>query len=349
VYYDRHQLAGLIPAGFGTFLFEDKEVGEWWGTEVQLTKQIADKHTITLGAEYRNDFRQEDTLTDLNGISPTSHTLSSRDNYGVYLEGDFELVKQLRLNAGLRYDQYGSFDPAVNPRAALIWNPVGETVFKALGGTAFRAPNFLEISDPRFPPSQPETITTYELVYEQGLVNHLHSSVSGFYNQLDDLIIFTDGRFQNVKANAKGLELSLDGSWASGLRGRASYTFQQTENTTTGQTFVDSPRHVAKLNVSVPAWRDKVFADLELQYLSRRATSRFDPVQNAQVYGPEAAGYALVNFTLFSQNLAKGLELSASVYNLLDKRYSDPASPGHFEFLIPQDGRTFRVKLTYRF
>jgi outer membrane receptor for ferrienterochelin and colicins len=60
-----------------------------------------------------------------------------------------------------------------------------------------------------------------------------------------------------------------------------------------------------------------------------------------------------VNLTLFSQNLIKGLELSATIYNLLDTRYDDPATQGqgrtHLQDLIEQDGRTFRVKLTYRF
>jgi iron complex outermembrane receptor protein len=44
-----------------------------------------------------------------------------------------------------------------------------------------------------------------------------------------------------------------------------------------------------------------------------------------------------------------GLELSASVYNLLDRRYSDPTGSELVQRLVEQDGRTFRVKLTYAF
>ncbi len=65
--------------------------------------------------------------------------------------------------------------------------------------------------------------------------------------------------------------------------------------------------------------------------------------------GADAAGYGIVNLSLFSENLVKGLELSASVYNLFDKRYDDPSTPFHRQDLIEQDGRAFRVKLTYRF
>ena len=65
--------------------------------------------------------------------------------------------------------------------------------------------------------------------------------------------------------------------------------------------------------------------------------------------GPDTAGYAIVNFTLFSQNLVKNLDFSASIYNLLDTSYSDPASRFHLQPSLPQEGRTFRVQLTYRF
>jgi outer membrane receptor protein involved in Fe transport len=42
-------------------------------------------------------------------------------------------------------------------------------------------------------------------------------------------------------------------------------------------------------------------------------------------------------------------DLSASVYNLLDKRYSDPASGANLQQSIPQDGRNFRVQMMWNF
>ena len=56
-----------------------------------------------------------------------------------------------------------------------------------------------------------------------------------------------------------------------------------------------------------------------------------------------------MNLTLFTKNLVKGLEISGTVYNLLDRHYADPSTPFLPEDVIPQDGRTFRLKLTYRF
>jgi len=45
----------------------------------------------------------------------------------------------------------------------------------------------------------------------------------------------------------------------------------------------------------------------------------------------------------------KNFEASVSVYNLFDYRYGDPASLEHVQDVIQQDGRNFRLKLSYRF
>jgi len=350
VYYDRTDNTTEEP--FGGTVFQDAEVGQWWGTEVQFTKRIGDKHTLTFGGEYRDDFRQDEQLSEPDLGTVVSQVHHNRQNYGIYLEGDFALVDQLHLNAGGRYDQYADFDPSFNPRLALIYNPFKESVIKAMYGTAFRAPSFDELRTSAFQNIQPEKISTYELAYEQGIGEHLRSSVDVYYNVMDSLIFFNSAaghqRYENLSgADAKGTELSLEGTWGA-LKGRASYSFVRTYDSSTGMRLTDSPQHLGKLNLSVPVYQEKIFADLEFQFVSSRTTTHIDAT-GTQLAGEDVPAYGIVNFTLFSQNLAKGLDISASVYNLLDRRYSDPSSPFHQQDAIEQDGRTFRFKLTYRF
>jgi iron complex outermembrane receptor protein len=261
------------------------------------------------------------------------------------------VVTNLHFNAGVRYDQYGDYDPSFNPRLALIYNPFEKSTVKALYGTAFRTPNFLEIIEAQSQDIQPEEITSYELVYEQGIGSHLRSSLSGYYNQMQDLLVFESGQYRNFDAETRGMELALEGSWASGIRGRASYTFQETDNHSVGWKMPDSPNHLVKLNLSVPIVKEKLFASLEFQYTSDRRSLHTEPVGNQlqTSQGAEVDGFGVLNFTLFSQNLLKNLEFSASVYNLLDESYADPATRNHLQDEIPQDGRGFRLKLTYRF
>jgi iron complex outermembrane receptor protein len=49
------------------------------------------------------------------------------------------------------------------------------------------------------------------------------------------------------------------------------------------------------------------------------------------------------------RNIVPGLDLSASVYNLFDQEYASPGSAGHTQDSIPQDGRRYGLRVTWRF
>lgn len=353
-YYDRSDFEiGYPPTVLGTNVYgaftKEADVGEWWGAELQLNKRLWERHIISFGAEYRDDFRQDRHEFYPDSGVTTSETHRSRQSCGLYAQGEFEVMTNMHLNGGVRFDQYSDFDPTVNPRVALLYDPVETTTMKAIYGTAYRTPNFLELA--LSPPGklEPEDITSYELVYEQELGRHLRTSISGFYNRMNDLIVFQNNSFANFDADARGLEMALEGNWVGGIRGRLSYTVQGTRNLSTGGDLPDSPHQLVKFNLSMPVYKQKIFAGVEFQYTSDRHTVYTDPLTGNTLPGTDASGFGVVNLTLSSQNLIKNLEFSASVYNLLDRQYGDPATRFHEENVIPQDGRTFRFKLTYCF
>jgi iron complex outermembrane receptor protein len=80
-----------------------------------------------------------------------------------------------------------------------------------------------------------------------------------------------------------------------------------------------------------------MFVSLDAQYRSR--------IQN--LTGGSVSPFAVVNATLLARNLGKRVDLSASIYNLLNKKYFDPASTENLQQEIQQDGRSFRVKMTW--
>jgi outer membrane receptor for ferrienterochelin and colicins len=345
VYYDQNTFEIGYPVGDpgSTTLFKEEQEGQWWGSELQVSRHLWDRHIITAGVEYRDDFLQEQKVFDPASGRVFSDHRRERQSYGFYAEGDFAVRTNLHFNGGIRYDRYGDFDPKVNPRLALIYNPAEQSTLKAVYATAFRTPNFLELSDPRFQDISPEEITAYELIYEQGIGRHLRTSLAGFYNQMDNLIVLQNGSYTNLDADSKGVELALEASWTNGLRGRASYTYQKTSGN-----LPDSPENLFKFNLSAPLYRDKIFAGLEYQFTGDRHTL-FTTTTGTTLAGTDAQGFGVLNFTLFSQNLVKNLDISASIYNLLDETYSDPASRFHLQDKIANDGRSFRVKVTYRF
>lgn len=346
VYYDRNDFEIVYP--FAPLLFKEEQKGEWWGAELQLNKKLWERHILTMGFEYRDDFHQSNHISDQNTGQVFTDVHQDRQSHGAYLQADFAILTNLHLNIGGRYDQYGDFDPAFNPRVAVIYNPVPTATLKFLYGTAFRAPNFLELSDSRFQDISPEEITSYEAVYEQEIGRNLRSTISGFYNEMDDLIVLENGNFTNFNAEALGMEMALTGSWTNGVRTRLSYTLQKVEDQSANRILPDSPQQLVKLNVSVPVYKQKVFAGLEYQYTSSRHTLR-TTTTGSTLTGEDASGFGVLNFTLFSRNIIENLDFSVSIYNLLDTKYSDPASRFHLQDKIERDGRHFRMKLTYLF
>jgi iron complex outermembrane receptor protein len=168
---------------------------------------------------------------------------------------------------------------------------------------------------------------------------------------MQDLIVLQNGSYTNLNANTKGMELALEGNWNNGIRSRFSYSLQRTE-AGSQQNLPDSPEHLVKMNISVPLYKQKVFAGLEFQYTSTRQTHFTDftgVTPGTTLRGMDAGGFETVNFTIFSHDLVKNLEFSGSIYNLFDARYGDPSSRFHLQDTIEQDGRSFRLKLAYRF
>src|SRR5688572_29384630 len=100
------------------------------------------------------------------------HRYDDSEVAGYFAQGEARLRDEFTVTAGVRYDHYGStIDGAVNPRLALIYNPTETSAVKLLYGEAFRAPNpyerYYNVAQADAPALQPETIRTYELVYER--------------------------------------------------------------------------------------------------------------------------------------------------------------------------------------
>jgi len=303
-----------------------------------------------VGGEYRDNFRQDLKNSDL------AVYLDSRNDSqtgGLFVQDDIQMRDDLALSLGLRYDHFSTFGGKTSPRLGLIFNPWDKSALKLLYGEAFRAPSAFEnyyhdgpVTQKPNPDLGPETIRTYEVVWEQYLGDRLRAVATGFYYKIDDLINLTldpaDGLlvFENLdEVEARGLELELEGRLKGGWEGRISYSAQNAENSKTGESLNNSPRHLVKLNLSMPLWKEQAFLGIEEQFTSTRKT----------VAGEKTGGVAVTNLTLYGRHLLPGLEVTASVFNLLDKRFSDPVSAAHRQSTIQQDGRVFRCELTYTF
>jgi iron complex outermembrane receptor protein len=327
----------------------------WCGGEVEVNKTVWERHRLALGMDFREDFNVLMSNWDLAPPATYLHQHSETHNMGAYLQDEWAVCSNLTLSGAARYDYYSSFGSTFNPRAGIIYRPLDQTTLKFLYGQAFRAANAYErdYTIPAFryfgnPNLNPEHLRSYELVCEQGIGRHWHLTGELFYEDMSDLITQAGDAAGNfVFANTdsvrtRGAELELQGRWSSGLLARFAYTLADVDESSRGQsprTSANSPRHLAKAALSVPLYRDRIFASLEIQGMSSRRT----------LADNEVPGFAVANLTLFSRELVKNLEISGSIYNLFDRRYRDPVSTDFRQDSIQQDGRTFRLKFTYRF
>ncbi len=350
LYYDYYRFDGDYAFSEES-LYQDDFTGQWWGSELKLIKQLGE-HRISLGGEYRNNFQQNIRSFESPPLNEFVNSRQHSDTYGIYLQDEYRVLDNLTINIGFRYDNYSTTGDTVNPRAALIYQAFENTTFKFIYGQASRAPSDFEknyaFSNTWITSNNliPENLTTYELELSHKFNRHINATLTPFVFEVEDIIqLDGNGTAENpniyrntTNIDIYGFEFELNGQWQNGWKSRLSYAYQHANEKGLERTPVNSPSHLTKLNLIAPLWYEQVFAGLEIQYTSRRST-RTDSVP----------GFLLTNLTLYGKDVLPGLEVSGSLYNLLDRTYKDPVSPDLSSEIVEQNGIQFRLKLRYEF
>jgi outer membrane receptor for ferrienterochelin and colicins len=351
-YFDRLYYSGAYPRGLtedgGLANYQDYAIGMWTGAEARLSRTLPWRQELTIGTELRDNFRQAQGATS--DDSPDANFAIDRSSRAgaVYAQDEIVIHRRVRANVGVRYDAYANFS-RLTPRAALIVAPSVRQAFKYLYGTAFRAPNAYELdyfsAGLRNESLRPETMTSHEFVWELYTRKWLRTSASVYHNRVAQLITLVDDPTTELnliwanhgEARAEGLE--LEGEWRfARFESLASYAFQHTTDLETMDRVTNSPRHVAKIRFSTPGPVPGSTIAVENQYLSSRTT----------LAGNTTAPASIANIT-FVEPVGRRIDVVAAVRNMFNARYADPGSEEHRQDVIEQDGRTFTVRLRWRF
>ena len=127
--------------------------GQWAGVEQRFAYVPSKMLRVTVGGEFQDDFKAEQSGIAAGGLSagvstPADQYLSPVNrSFQVgagYASVDFTPARQFKLTAGARYDYYSNFGGSLNPRAAAIWKPYASGNLKVMFGKAFRAPSVYE-------------------------------------------------------------------------------------------------------------------------------------------------------------------------------------------------------------
>ncbi len=329
----------------------DAANGSWWDLQADASKVFFERHRVTFGTEFRQDLQQQQVNYDIQPYHLYFDSHRTSWVSAVYFQDSYSLLKNLSLIVGLRSDWYERFSNALSPRAGLLFAPTPSTDIKATYSWAFRAPNDYESfysgnnTNTANPALRPERIRSWELDVEHRFDKVYYVSGAGYVNRIDDLITPTmdpsTGNqiyLNSSPVQTKGAEWELGAKWSNGVEGVVSQSLQDSRNIVSESVLTNSPKELAKVNLSIPLVGEKLFASADAQYLSVRRT----------VAGTNLGGYFVTDVAFFTRKLTNRCEISAGLYNIFDRRYAESGTLNNLETSIPQDGRNFRIKLTYR-
>lgn len=313
---------------------------------------VAPELRLALGTELDLFLRiEQQTKVWERGAASTSimDQRASRGTVAADAQVEWTPTAAFTANLAARADWSETLGAMVSPRLALLLKPSPTGVFKALAGAAFRAPNAFETEyadgTTMIRPTAlgPERIANYEMVWEQIFCGALRTVLDGFLYHLEDvvtlatdaesgLLVYTNsgsmsavGVEAEVDLDLDSVTLSASGSYQRAVEGDARLP--------------SSPLWLGKLRLAVPILGERLGAGLDVSYASPRLT----------LAGDETEPVVLVNLTLTSVDLVEGLSLRVAIDNLLDYRWSDPASGDQRLDAVPQEGFGLRVRLGYRF
>ena len=356
VTFDWYSYNGVWPSEDGgeVSVMEDPHKCRVLGGEVVVSSQALGGHYAIAGLSLTRVLSAQigahQTLPEYHqyvDIDKTDQILSAFAQDEVSLGGGL-----LTGILGIRYDHYRSFGDALNPRLGVVAkSKFGAT--KLLYGRSFRAPTLYE----RYyddageecaegtaranPDLGAEHAYIYELVHDTDFGKRTHATVSAFYYKLSGLIeerVLEGGCLTSANTGnyrSKGVEAEVRGVAGGGVRWSASYSLTSVRNRDTGERLAASPDNLATVSVVVPLAPAKATFGVTMKYIGGRLTKN----------GHELDPAFLSNATLSFKRIVHGLTASISARNLFNAEHSEPAGPEHLQETLPQDERTFMLKL----
>jgi outer membrane cobalamin receptor len=351
MYYDGFVYRGTYAYAFDgvRVLALDNARSDSVGTETNISRPLGHRNVVTAGGELRCDLRQvqQDRLQSSPTLALNSHEQSRV--FALYAQDEIRVTARLLVNAGVRFDRYSTFGSTVNPRVAAIFHADKKTAIKYSYGKSFRAPSAYELfyadgaSQEASPGLRPERIASQTLGIERVLSPVFHVAAEAFSNSLSQMLDAqidpANGMYHFVNVNSsngKGLEFQFDAQHK-GARAELSYTVQRSVDRQAREELANSPQHAVKLNARVP-FPPALLAGFGLQYLSHQRTPGSLDIPDSLT----------VNLTISTRKPIFGFDLSASCYNVLNRRNYDPPSPSLLQTRLLQDTRGFRVQVTRR-
>jgi outer membrane cobalamin receptor len=342
-----------------------------YGTSLDVRWAFLDNHKLNLGVDFRKeDLEGEQKVTDVNTSTITT-TRWFPDNtlWGIFAQENWQIIKQVRLVAGVRYDNNDRYGSATSPDLGLIYSPWDQTRVKLHYGKAFRPPTFNDLFWPGGGNTQlsAERGTSYEITLEQSLKEKtLSYSLSLFRWEVKDKIQWVpdaNGNWQPQNVNEQdtwGGELALNWNPLKELSFTLGYTYldSKQKNQELQDALLNTTQMVERRAASVPQNQGR----LAVTYLSPWKT-RFNLigryVGDRVMYYSDYSAFPAVRqqektigsyYTLdlnVRHPFDKHWMATLSVLNLTDASYTEQPGTSFSDQGYPSPGRTITAGIKY--
>ncbi len=373
-HFEQDASVKLMPPGFiGSFpegmiggpLCTDNTVGG----ELQLDYDLTARNHLLWGLHYEK-MRQYDvksisnfnpnTYAYLGGVQDISawgnwNKDAIRESYATYLQDEWEVVNDVKLTAGVRYDHYSDFGDTTNPRAGVVWNFSKQGEIKLLYGEAFRAPNFSELYNDNNTSLvgnealEAEQITTYEAAIGYRLTEKLGVDLNYFYMEITNQITRDTSVAPNEYANiggseSDGIEFALNYQFGVEDYLKLTYTYQAPRDTATGEALPFVPKQRAGGTVNYALSRI-ISANVDVSWTGERSR----PAGDSRA---EVDSFTKVDLAVTAKHFYREMEIRGVIYNLFDKKYVDPDLSGAAQYIpndYPRAGISGMLTVGYKF
>lgn len=326
------------------------------------------QHQIRVGAGFQQDdlYRATETknflllpgqppiylggVVDVTGTPSVYITPRRRDVAHVLLQDEWDFAPDWTLTAGIRHDYYSDSGGTTNPRLAMVWQATPLLSFKALHGSAFRAPTFSEKYNTNNPVNlgnpalAPETIVTDELASTWQAAATLQTTLTVFRYRWRDQIRLAPSGNANMSQNTgnqtgKGAELEAIWNPVSTLRLKGNYSFQRSVDDTTGQDAGLAPRHHAYVQAD---WRPGVAWQVKGN-INRVAGRERQPGDSR----PRIRDYTTADLAVARQRVFGRGQLQLALLNVFDEDAREPSlltMPQGIPYDLPLPGRSVQLQ-----
>lgn len=283
--------------------------------EYQSTITLAENQTLVAGLRTE---RQEAKGTSTSFGTTSTDFDGELDNHSIFAEYLVNLTEATTLTLGGRYDNHDIFGGHTTGRATLSHDLTDTTRLHASVGSGFKAPTLYQLYSAFGTPTlDAEESLGFDAGVDQSFMDErLRLSVTGFYNDYDDLIDFDSVTFTyaNIaEARAWGFENEAQFDVTDNWLVKAGYTYLNSEDKQTNRVLPRRPKHTFTFG-SAYSFEQGANLGFDLRYLSRQLDSNFSTANTSTFTVVDLYG---------TYPITEKWELYGRVDNLFDRDYEE--------------------------